>query len=105
VRGTIFELIVDLDYSVTIRLLEGGLVFTTLSRQETALTRPGQVLTVRSNNGGQSIAAGLTERQTALLTPIVDLGTGTQTPGQDRQNELRDQLRGRPGGGAKPPQD
>ncbi len=99
VRGTIFELIVDLDDTVTIRLLEGGIVFTTLSRQETALTRPGQVLTVRPGTGGQSIAAGLTERQTALLAPIVDLGTAAQTPGQDRQNELRDQLRGRPGGG------
>lgn len=105
VRGTIFELIVDLDDTVTMRLLEGGIVFTTLSRQQAALTRPGQVLTVRPNNDGLSIAAGLTERQTALLAPIVDLGVGTQTPGQDRQKELRDQLRGGSGGGGKPPQD
>ena len=105
VRGTIFELIIELDGTVAIRLIEGGLVFTTLTRQETALTRPGQVLTIRPNNGGQSINNGLTERQSALLSPIVDFGTDTQTPGQDRQNQLRDQLRGRPGGGEKPPSD
>lgn len=105
VRGTIFELIIELDGTVAIRLIEGGLVFTTLSRQETALARPGQVLTIRPNNGGQSINNGLTERQSALLSPIVDFGAGATTPGQDRQNQLRDQLRGRSGGGDKPPSD
>ena len=49
VRGTIFELLIELDGTVAIRLIEGGLVFTTLSRQETALARPGQVLTIRPN--------------------------------------------------------
>ena len=90
VRGTIFELLIELDGTVAIRLIEGGLVFTTLSRP---------------NNGGQSINNGLTERQSALLSPIVDFGAGATTPGQDRQNQLRDQLRGRSGGGDKPPSD
>jgi hypothetical protein len=101
VRGTIFELICEVDGSVIIRLLEGGIVFTTLTRQQqVALTRPGQVLVIRPD-GSTSINNGLTERQIALLSPIVDFGAGAAISGQNRRDQLRDQLRG---GGSSPPQ-
>lgn len=100
VRGTIFELIIDVDGSVTVRLLEGSIVFTTLAPEQIALTRPGQVLVIRPNNQGHTINNALNERQLALLAPIVDLGGGGGvTPGQDRRDQLRDQLRGGSGGG------
>ncbi|MDF3074663.1 MAG: hypothetical protein K0S54_2330 [Alphaproteobacteria bacterium] len=102
VRGTIFELICEADGTVIVRLLEGGIVFTTLARQQVALTRPGQVLVIRPN-GTTTINNGLTDRQTALLQPIVDFGAGAVTPGQDRRDQLRDQLRGGGGGQGSPP--
>jgi hypothetical protein len=102
VRGTIFELICEPDGTVVVRLLEGGIVFTTLSRQQVALTRPGQVLVIRPN-GSTDINNGLTDRQIALLSPIVDFGSGAVTPGQGRRDQLRDQLRGGSGGSSAPP--
>jgi hypothetical protein len=104
VRGTIFELICELDGSVIVRLIEGGIVFTTLTRQQIALTRPGQVLVIRPD-GTTSINNALNDRQMALLQPIVDFGAGAVTPGQERRDQLRDQLRGSGGGGSPPPQD
>lgn len=100
VRGTIFELICEPDGTVTVRLLEGGIVFTTLNRQQVALTRPGQVLIIRPN-GTTSVNNALNERQIALLAPIVDLGSSGGVSGQGRRDQLRDQLRG--GSSSQPP--
>lgn len=104
VRGTIFELILDIDGTVTVRLIEGGIVFSLLNRQQVALTRPGQVLVIRPDQT-TTINNALNERQTALLAPIVDFGTGAGTKGQGRRDELRDQLRGGSGGATPPPND
>jgi hypothetical protein len=104
VRGTIFELICEADGTVIVRLIEGGIVFTTLSRQQVALTRPGQVLVIRPD-GTTSVSNGLTDRQMALLQPIVDFGAGGVVPGQERRDQLRDQLRGGGGQGSPPPSD
>jgi len=97
VRGTIFELIIDVDRTVTVRLIEGGIVFSLLNRQQVALTRPGQVLVIRPDQT-TTVNNSLNERQISLLAPIVDFGAGAVTPGQDRRDQLRDQLRGTGGG-------
>jgi len=94
VRGTIFDLIVFINGDVLLRLIEGGVVFTTLSGQQYQVTRLGQVLTVTKAGAG-NLANGLTGPQAALLAPILDLagsGGGQVIPG-DKANELRDQLR------------
>jgi hypothetical protein len=94
VRGTIFDLIVFANGDVLLRLIEGGIVFTTLSGQQSSITRVGQVFTVGTNGQGR-FANGLTAQQTALLAPILDLAGrgGGQVLPADKANELRDQLR------------
>ncbi len=97
VRGTIFDLIVDAQGNVTIRLVEGGLVFTTLTGQQTPVSRIGQVLVVAKNGDGK-LFDGLDGKQTALLAPILDLAghAGGQVLPSDKADQLRDQLRENP---------
>ncbi|MEO8558183.1 MAG: FecR domain-containing protein [Rhodospirillales bacterium] len=94
VRGTIFDLIVLANGDVILRLVEGGLVFTTLTGQQLEVNRLGQVLTVTKAGVGK-YATGLDGQQAALLAPILDLAGsgGGQVIPTDRANELRDQLR------------
>jgi hypothetical protein len=94
VRGTIFDLIVFANGDVMLRLVEGGLIFTTLTGQQSNITRLGQVFMVGTNGQGR-FANGLTNQQAALLAPILDLAGrgGGQVVPLDKANELRDQLR------------
>jgi hypothetical protein len=94
VRGTIFDLIVLANGDVILRLIEGGVIFTTLANQRLEVSRLGQVLMV-SKAGSANFANGLTAQQAALLAPILDLAGsgGGQVVPTDKANELRDQLR------------
>jgi len=94
VRGTIFDLIVEANGTVHLRLVEGALVYLLLNGQQITHSRLGQVLVVNPA-GASQFHNGLDGKETALLAPILDLAGrgGGQVIPTNRPDELRDQLR------------
>lgn len=94
VRGTIFDLIVEADGTVHLRLVEGSLVYLPLNGQQVVHSGIGRVLVV-GKDGSNQFHNGLDARETALLAPILDLAGhgGGQIVPPTRPDELREQLR------------